>query len=446
MPVLHLLYLIYLLRPANTSLHLPYSRQRLLDSSDARPLTAHTIVLSAQLLTQLDPRSHTRPRRSYSVHNPVCRLSLTSLVNMAASLDYPAQQFNVHRRPLPASTPAMDYLAHSRSRTMSSNVVPPQQQYHQQPQAAPSAQSRRTLSNATTSTTSTHSSSVHGRVPAAPSSYASSIRRSTSSRSNNSPSSYVSLMRKQKATVWCDRAQLEDPRILAQQRAAKVRAQMQVVGGVSATGTARSGGSSGGIASKIRHHGAVKASAYSAAGNLSGAGVPMRLSASEVDEDNSDDDSAIARYHQRNNSGRSSLNSGNRMRESFYAGPTPTAARFSNGSTPPTNTSPIDKHPEPRERQDSIATTRSYDATPQPGAIRNDYFTHPGGNGGSSGSIQDERSFGDVGGLPTRAPVSYNYDQQKTNDELRRRGSVDDRTTTMSGVRLFVANPDMDDD
>lgn len=369
---------------------------------------------------------------------------------MAASLDYPAQQFNVHRRPLPSGTPAMDYLSHSRSRTISSNVMPAPQQYQHSPVPPPLNQSRRTLSNATTSTTSTHSS-VHGRVPAAPSSYASSIRRSTSSRSNNSPSSYVSLMRKQKATVWCDRAQLEDPRILAQQRAAKVRAQMEVVGGVSATGNGRTGGSSGGIASKIRHHGAVKASAYSAAGNLSGAGVPMRLSASEVDEDNSDDDSAIARYHQRNNSGRSSLGSGQRMRESYYAGPTPTATRFSNGSTPPSRNShsPVDRQSEPRDRQDSTATTRSYsDATPQQGAVRNDYFTHPGGNGGSSGSIQEERSFGDVGGLPTRNPM-HTYggsDQQKTNDELRRRGSVDDRTTTMSGVRLFVANPDSDSD
>ncbi|KAI5197298.1 hypothetical protein E4T42_09217 [Aureobasidium subglaciale] len=369
---------------------------------------------------------------------------------MAASLDYPAHQFNVQRRPLPSAAPPMDYLAHSRSRTMSSNIAPAQHYQHPQHTVPPPlSHSRRTLSNATTSTTSTHSS-VHGRVPAAPSSYASSIRRSTSSRSNNSPTSYVSLMRKQKATVWCDRAQLEDPRILAQQRAAKVRAQMEVVGGVSATGNGRSAGSSGGIASKIRHHGAVKASAYSAAGNMSGGGVPMRLSASEVDEDNSDDDSAIARYHQRNNSGRSSLGSGQRTRESYYAGPTPTATRFSNGSTPPSNNSysPVDKYPEQRDRQDSIATTRSYsDATPQQGATRNDYFTHPGGNGGSSGSIQEER-FGDVGSLPTRAAVSHNYgiDQQKTNDELRRRGSVDDRTTTMSGVRLFVANPDMDDD
>lgn len=369
---------------------------------------------------------------------------------MAASLDYPTQQFAVHRRPLPsAGVPAMDYLSHSRTRTVSSNVLPPQP-YAQQPPPPPMNQSRRTLSNATTSTTSTASSLQHRTQPGPPSSYASSIRRSTSSRSNNTPSSYVALMRKQKATVWCDRAQHEDPRILAQQRAAKSRAQMEVVGGVSATGNGgRTAASSGGIASKIRHHGAVKASAYSAAGNLSGAGVPMRLSASEVDEDNSDDDSAIARYHQRNNSGRSSLGSGHRMRESYYAGTTPTVARFSNGSTPPSNNSysPVERQPEPRDRQDSSATARSYsDATPMAGAPRTDYFNHPGGNGGSSGSIQEERQFGDVGGLPARAPLSYNYDQQKTNDELRRRGSVDDRTTTMSGVRLFVANPDMDDD
>ena len=42
--------------------------------------------------------------------------------------------------------------------------------------------------------------------------------------------------------------------------------------------------------------------------------------------------------------------------------------------------------------------------------------------------------------------VEYrHYEDKHTADELRRRGSVDDRTMTMSGaVRLFVANPDMD--
>ena len=30
-------------------------------------------------------------------------------------------------------------------------------------------------------------------------------------------------------------------------------------------------------------------------------------------------------------------------------------------------------------------------------------------------------------------------------DELKRSGSVDDRTTSLTGVRLFVANPDLSD-
>jgi hypothetical protein len=33
----------------------------------------------------------------------------------------------------------------------------------------------------------------------------------------------------------------------------------------------------------------------------------------------------------------------------------------------------------------------------------------------------------------------------KDPDELRRRGSVDERNMTMTGVRLFVANPDLSD-
>jgi len=62
---------------------------------------------------------------------------------------------------------------------------------------------RRTLSNATTSTSST------GNGPARANSTSSSqLQRSTSSRSGSSPNSYVALMRKQKATVWCDRAQV----------------------------------------------------------------------------------------------------------------------------------------------------------------------------------------------------------------------------------------------
>lgn len=63
---------------------------------------------------------------------------------------------------------------------------------------------RRSLSNATASTSSTG-----GAVPIRQNSGSSShLQRTTSSRSGTSATSYVALMRRQKATVWCDRAQV----------------------------------------------------------------------------------------------------------------------------------------------------------------------------------------------------------------------------------------------
>lgn len=388
---------------------------------------------------------------------------------MAASLDYHQQQFGAlpHRRPLPSNAQpfggTVDQYSHSRTRTTSSNVLPPQPYMQpQMPQQLPPQSNRRTLSNATTSTSSSVQPQTLARTTTgtAPSSYASSIRRSTSSRSNNTPSSYVALMRKQKATVWCDRAQHEDPRLLAQQRAAKMRATQEVVGGVSATAAGRSstssGGLAGGVRSKIRHHGAVKASAYSGAGNLSGAGVPMRLSASEVEENSEDEDRSAnsARYHQRNQSARSSLGSGHRMQSAYMGGTTPTpggpGARFSSaGSTPPSG---LSHSPEDLSRATSLQRAPlAEDETPVPDTHRSDYFTQTGGSGGSGSS--EEARFGDIGGLPAKSAARETVhgnlgsadQQRKTSEDLRRRGSVDDRTMTMSGVRLFVANPDLSD-
>ncbi|MBE7180711.1 MAG: hypothetical protein INR71_05810, partial [Terriglobus roseus] len=117
------------------------------------------------------------------------------------------------------------------------------------------SQTRRTLSNGTAST----SSSGMTRTP-------SGIHRSGSGRTASSipPTSYVALMRKQKATVWSAHAQQEDPRLVAAQRQAKMRAAMEVVGGGGlgagrgagpGIGGASGGGSSfGGVRSKIRHH------------------------------------------------------------------------------------------------------------------------------------------------------------------------------------------------
>ncbi|KAF2809294.1 uncharacterized protein BDZ99DRAFT_463145 [Mytilinidion resinicola] len=48
------------------------------------------------------------------------------------------------------------------------------------------------------------------------------------------------------------------------------------------TSTTSSSGVAAGVRSKIRHHGAPRASVY-APGNVAGSGVPMRLSAGEVD-------------------------------------------------------------------------------------------------------------------------------------------------------------------
>ncbi|KAL1303001.1 hypothetical protein AAFC00_003317 [Neodothiora populina] len=416
---------------------------------------------------------------------------------MAASVDYhhtPSFTSSIpHRRPLPAGAhpqfpPVVvqpDQFSHARSRTLSSNVLPPspypQYTASMVPNVPPQSSNRRTLSNATTSTTASSNASL-GTPPSnarplsqAPSSYASSIRRSTSSRSGASqgpPGSYVALLRKQKATVWCDRAQHEDPRLLAQQRAAKMRAQAEMVGGAKshlATGRNHNSGSGGitGVRSKIRHHGAVKASAYSGGlgtqGNLSGAGVPMRLSASEVDDEkNSENGEDVheRRYHQRNGSGRSSLGSNHRTQSGHFSvngvvAPTPGMAirtRGSNASTPP-GTSPVDARRNSlplSQHMPSSTPTSTAEETPMPdmyASSRADYFTQRGSNGGSgsnSGSSSEER-FGDVSALHQYGGQAEQQ-QKKTSDELRRRGSVDDRTMTMSGVRLFVANPDMDSD
>ncbi|MCJ1303186.1 hypothetical protein MMC08_005994 [Hypocenomyce scalaris] len=299
---------------------------------------------------------------------------------------------------------------------------------------------RRTPSNAASSTY--HSSSPNnGFIPGrTPSTVSIPLRRSVSSRSGASTttSSYVALMRKQKATVWCDRAQHEDPRLVAQQKAAKMRATREVVGGGSTNRNSMSGSlGSGGVRSKIRHHGAPKAVGYTP-GNLVGGGLPMRLSASEVGEEgNSADDGDSQRnpYHQRTASGRSS--SGSNMRSAAVSQKPP--VRYSQGSTPPSGqgNSPVGDIPELAE-------------TPVPGQHQQhgpgDYFTHLVGYGGSGSSSERESSFGNVGNMNApNVSSSKRDDGGKSSEELRRRGSVDDRAGTMSGVRLFVANPDLSD-
>ncbi|KAK3707355.1 hypothetical protein LTR37_012199 [Vermiconidia calcicola] len=308
------------------------------------------------------------------------------------------------------------------------SMPPQQQQQAQYPQ-----RSHRTLSNATSSTTSTN---PNGGLQCAPTN-SSQPRRSTSSRSNSSasPTSYVALMRKQKATVWCDRAQQEDPLKIAKIRNEKMRAQREVAGSHRFSGSGNNPAQSVGIRSMIRHHGAPKASTYSGQANLSGAGVPMRLSASEVDDnDSEEEDSKYMNYHERSGSRGSSLNSGRHKPNNYLA---PARGGQSNGSTPNAH-SPSESMGDLQEEETPVPNEYNMGAS--------NYFESggSGGSGGSDTSTEAEQQFGRLAGLPQSTAPKVDH-ERTTSEDLRRRGSVDDRTMTMSGVRLFVANPDLSD-
>ena len=163
----------------------------------------------------------------------------------------------------------------------------------------------------------------------------------------------------------------------------------------------------------------------------------MRLSASEVDEGDSDADSQYASgpYHHRSGSGRSSLGSERKMPYANAQG------RMSSSSTPPSG-----HGSSPSEGMEDLA-----EETPVPGNYEGrggDYFpktSRTGLSGGSGSSGERENSFGNPGQMPQHQLRKVDEDR-KTSDELRRRGSVDDRTMTMSGAgRLFIANPDLSD-
>lgn len=361
---------------------------------------------------------------------------------------YNQERLNSHSRARTNSSGVMPNLGSSNSPPLPSSTSPAysmtshHQQAAYQPQAMYPGQqqqhSRRTLSNATSSTSSSNTNL--NRIPTNSAYSTNAPRRSTSSRSTSSvpPTSYVALMRKQKATVWCDRAQHEDPRILVAQRQARQRAAAEVAGGHNYAAQSRTSTSSsgvvGGVRSKIRHHGAPKASAYNAGLTPGGAGVPMRLSASEVDDgNNSDEDVHSGRHHTRNGSGRSSLGSGRNRHAPHRSSGMNNA--YSNGNTPP-GASPVDsigeeETPMPRE-----------DGTGRGGY---DYFDQAGGSGSSG---EKEERLDVVGGLPNTGKLSAEEQiqrQKNAAEDLRRRGSVDERTMTMSGPRLFVANPDLSD-
>ncbi|OLN97732.1 hypothetical protein CCHL11_07895 [Colletotrichum chlorophyti] len=341
------------------------------------------------------------------------------------------------RRQYPMDSAAV--YSHSRTRTTSSNTFPLPIQSPTPMHLAqnPQQHTRRSPSVNTFSTASS--------VPP-PAAYRTSptneIRRSTSSRSGGGspqPTGYVALLRKQKATVWCDRAQYEDPRLLAQQRAAKMRATLEVIGGQRASSglSAPSGRTSSGIsatgkvAAKIRHHGKPGVVGYAPGEHHVGVGgVPMRLSATEVEAESSDDDDPRLHHRRTGSSGRSSTASrrGPGYRSSGGLG-SQSGRRWSPGDTP--------------ERSGSLVEDKTAeDATLGDNASGKAMTTGSGSSGERADNVGE---LGNAARLASNSLMHSTITREKSvkgADDLRRRGSVDERTTTLTGGRLYIANPD----
>ncbi|RFU76789.1 hypothetical protein TARUN_5460 [Trichoderma arundinaceum] len=339
--------------------------------------------------------------------------------------------------------------SHSRSRTTSSNVFPAQPQHP--PPMHLSHQMSNQQFNRRSPSVSTFSNSSIPPPAAYRTSSNSDLRRSISNRSFGQPQAtgYVALLRKQKATVWCDRAQYEDPRIVAQQRAAKMRANLEVSGGNRGSGSA--GSSSGGrtstgisatgkVAAKIRHHGKTPVVGYANENHVGVGGVPMRLSATEVEGESSEeeDNNYASRSHHRRtgSSGRSSVGSSSRRNVSYRSsGGTVTGAgtqgarRWSPGDTP--------------ERAGSLVE-QPEDGTP----ITDDAASGRAQSTHSGSSAERADNVGELGAAPRLASKSLMHSaltrekSVKSPEELKRRGSVDERTATLTSQRLYIANPD----
>lgn len=259
-------------------------------------------------------------------------------------------------------------------------------------------------------------------------------------------------MRKLKATVWCGRLPDPDPRDAALD-AAKRRARLALRESDAGRTSTITG------AGKVR---STKGGAYIPA-NLSGVSVPVRLSANEIpgdDEEGAQDGrmasgdgvSATARIHNRSSSGRSSVQSG-KYPSGYPRSSHGAVLRFSaEGTPPPANEGGGGGSGSPG----GVNINGSDRGNHQP---QEDYFansTSDGNNGGTPGSAggggdsDAEEEFGEAGELRGPLPLSavtMAAEQANRAEELRRRGSVDERSMTMGGRgRLFVANPDPDPD
>ena len=178
----------------------------------------------------------------------------------------------------------------------------------------------------------------------------------------------------------------------------------------------------------------------------------MRLSASEVGDDGKSADAdgrRISGAHRRSGSGTHSFAATQRAASSNLRtmNTTSTDSRLSRAETMQTNSS---DPPEGVVESGPDRFGQAPNGTARPGLSHATQQRGSGYSGQSTSSGEREASFGSVNTLPQqqqRGVPAPNREAsvKKSPEELRRRGSVDDRTMTMSAGRLFVANPDLSD-
>lgn len=225
--------------------------------------------------------------------------------------------------------------------------------------------------------------------------------------------------------------------MLAQQKAAKQRANMEVIGGPGGAVRTSTGISSAGkVAAKIRHHGKPGVVGYAPENNYIGVGgVPMRLSATEVEgEDSDDDDATMQRLHHRRtgSSGRSSTASGRRGIPYRTSGSI--KKKWSPGDTPERAGSLMEQAE--YEIGDDRELNRAESTRSGSSAERADALPELGVHSAAKLASNSLLNAAKLNAALTREK------SVKNPEELRRRGSVDERTATLTSTRLFIANPD----
>ncbi|KAA8912416.1 hypothetical protein FN846DRAFT_773240 [Sphaerosporella brunnea] len=259
----------------------------------------------------------------------------------------------------------------------------------------------------------------------------------TSSSVGSPASNYVAALRRQKATVWCEKSQPEDPRLLAAQRAAKLKATQEVFGPSSSGskggnhGLRSTSSSTTSLRGVGRNHKLGKSSTVGIGTSSLVNQLPPRLSATEANDDSSDGEELyMSGTHRRSgsHSGRSSLNSNHRtyiggQRTSSISGASGGMQRTTSRGSSGSNYSPDMSTTE-------LADPRGKSRVPVSGHILEE----------TSPDVRIANSYFEA--VPKKPAVEV----QRSGSTLRRMGSVDERevarTMTMSGLRLVVANPD----